>query len=121
MFSKVSKKIVAATLAVAVTVSCASIADTKDASAAAKLNKKSLRLTVGGKDAKLKASAKAKWSTSNKQVATVKGKGKTATVTAVGKGSCTITVKVGKEKLSCRVNVAAPKAGTVIYDLAKET
>jgi len=32
---------------------------------AAKLNKKSLRLTVGGKDAKLKASAKAKWSTSN--------------------------------------------------------
>ncbi len=39
MFSKVSKKIVAATLAVAVTVSCASIADTKDASAAAKLNK----------------------------------------------------------------------------------
>ena len=45
MFSKVSKKIVAATLAVAVTVSCASIADTKDASAAAKLSKKSLSLT----------------------------------------------------------------------------
>ena len=121
MFSKVSKKIVAATLAVAVTVSCASIADTKDASAAAKLSKKSLSMTVGGKDVKLTASAKAKWSTSNKQVATVKGKGKTGTVTAVGKGSCTITAKVGKEKLSCKVKVAAAKAGTVIYDLAKET
>ena len=106
MFSKVSKKIVAATLAVAVTVSCASIADTKDASAAAKLSKKSLSMTVGGKDVKLKASAKAKWSTSNKNVATVKGKGKTGTVTAVGKGSCTITAKVGKEKLSCKVKVA---------------
>lgn len=78
-------------------------------------------MTVGGKDVKLKASAKAKWSTSNKQVATVKGKGKTGTVTAVGKGSCTITAKVGKEKLSCKVKVAAAKAGTVIYDLAKET
>ena len=104
MFSKVSKKIVAATLAVAVTVSCASIADTKDASAAAKLSKKSLSMTVGGKDVKLTASAKAKWSTSNKNVATV-NKGK---VTAVGKGTATITATLTTgEKLTCKVTVAS--------------
>ena len=85
------------------------------------MNKKKLTLTVGGKDAKLTAGAKAKWSTSNKQVASVKGKGKSATVTATGAGSCTITAKVGSKKLNCKVTVKAAKSGTVIYDLAKET
>ncbi len=121
MFSKVSKKIVAATLAMAVALSCASIAAPADVSAKAKLNKKKLTLTVGGADAKLKASGKAKWSSSNKSVATVTGKGKTATVVAIAKGSCTITAKVGKEKATCKVKVNPPKAGTVIYDLSKET
>lgn len=122
MFSKISKKIVAVTLVMAVALSCASIVAPTDASAAkAKLNKKSLSLTVGGKDAKLTASAKAKWSTSNKAVATVKGSGKTGTVTATGKGSCTITAKIGSKKVTCKVKVAAAKAGTVIYDLSKET
>ncbi len=121
MFSKVSKKIVAVTLTMAVVASCASVSAPNEASAAAKLNKKKLSLTVGGKDGKLSASAKAKWSTSNKAVATVAGKGKNATVTAIGPGSCTITAKVGKEKLTCKVKVSAAKAGTVIYDLSKET
>ena len=120
MFSKVSKKIVAGTLVMAVALSCASVS-APEASAAAKLNKKKLSLTVGGKDATLKASAKAKWSTSNKQVAAIKASGKTCKVTAIGKGSCTITAKVGSEKLTCKVKVAAAAAGTVIYDLAKET
>lgn len=120
MFSKVSKKIVAGTLVMAVALSCASVT-APEASAAAKLNKKKLSLTVGGKDATLTASAKAKWSTSNKQVAAIKASGKKCTVTAIGKGSCTITAKVGSEKLTCKVKVAAAKAGTVIYDLAKET
>lgn len=120
MFSKVSKKIVAGTLIMAVAVSCASVS-APEASAAAKLNKKKLSLTVGGKDAKLTAGAKAKWSTSNKQVANVKGKGKSATVSATGAGSCTITAKVGSQKLTCKVTVKAAKSGTVIYDLAKET
>lgn len=121
MFSKISKKIVAVTLTLAVVASCASVATPNEASAAAKLNKKKLSLTVGGKDGKLTASAKAKWSTSNKAVATVAGKGKKATVTGVGPGSCTITAKVGKEKLTCKVKVSAAKSGTVIYDLAKES
>lgn len=120
MFSKISKKIVAVTLTLAVVASCASVSAPETASAAAKLNKKKLSLTVGGKNGTLKASASAKWSTSNKAVATVSGKGKKATVTAIGKGSCTITAKVGKESLTCKVNVAAAKSGTVIYDLSKE-
>lgn len=120
MFSKVSKKIVAVTLVTAVALSCANVA-APEASAAAKLNKKKLSMTVGGKDVVLKASAKAKWSTSNKQVAAIKAKGKNCTVTAIGKGKCTITAKVGSEKLTCKVTVKAAKAGTVIYDLAKET
>ncbi|WP_026835988.1 Ig-like domain-containing protein [Eubacterium xylanophilum] len=123
MFSKVSKKIVAATLACAMVASAATIAAPADTSAAAKvkLNKKKLSLSVGGKAAKLKASAKAKWSSSNKQVASVKGKGKKATVTAIGAGKCTITASASGKKATCKVTVKAAKSGTVIYNLAKET
>lgn len=122
MFSKISKKIVAVTLTMAVALTAVLVAAPTDASAAAKFNKKSVTLTVGGADVKITASAKAtKWKTSNKQVATVTGKGKTGTITAIGKGSCKITAKVGKETVTCNVKVNAAKAGTVIYDLAKET
>lgn len=122
MFSKISKKIVAVTLTMAVALSCASVVAPSEASAAkAKLNKKKISMTVGGKDVKLTASAKASWSTSNKQVAAIKGKGKKCTVTAIGKGKCTITAKIGSEKVTCKVTVKAAKAGTVIYDLSKET
>lgn len=51
-------------------------------------------------------SKKAKWSTSNKKVATVSSKG---VVTAKGKGTATITAKVGKKKYTCKVTVQVPK------------
>lgn len=123
MFSKISKKIVAVTLTLALALSAVVITSPTDASAAkAKFNKKSVTLTVGAKDVKITASAKAtKWSTSNKQVATVKGKGKTGTITAIGKGTCNITAKVGGTTVTCKVKVNPAKAGTVIYDLSKET
>ncbi len=122
MFSKISKKIVAVTLTTALALTTVLVAAPSDSFAAAKFNKKKVTLTVGGKDVKITASAKAtKWKTSNKQVATVKGKGKTGTITAIGKGSCKITAKVGKETVTCSVKVNPAKAGTVIYDLAKET
>ncbi len=122
MFSKVSKKVVACALVAALTVTCANYTATGADAKAAKLNKKSLSLSVGGKDGKLKASAKAKWSSSNKKVATVSKKSaKAVNVTATGQGSCTITAKVGSKKLTCKVKVSAAKSGTVVYDLQKET
>lgn len=123
MFSKISKKIVAATLVMAVALTSAVVAAPTDSSAAAaKFNKKSIKLSVGGKNVKIKASAKATgWKTSDKQVATVKGKGKVGTVTAIGPGNCTITAKVSGKTISCKVKVSSAASGTVIYDLAKET
>lgn len=121
MFSKISKKMVAVTLASAVVVTSAAIASPSDASAAKlKINKKSVTL-VAGKEVKLSVNAKAKWSTSNKAIATVSGKGKKCTVKGVAKGSATITAKAGGASATCKVKVNPPKAGTVIYDLAKES
>jgi hypothetical protein len=120
MFSKVSKKIVAGALVAALAVTCVNCTTTE--AKAAKLNKKSLSLTVGGADGKLTASANAKWSTSKKSVANVsKKKGKSINVIATGKGSCTITAKIGKKKVNCKVKVGEAKSGTLIYDLKKET
>lgn len=120
MFSKISKKFVAVAMVLAVAFSCASIV-APDASAAAKLNKKSVTLTAGDKAVTLTASAKAKWATSNKAVASIKESGKKCTVTPLAKGNATITATIGSEKVTCKVKVNAPKAGKVIYDLAKET
>lgn len=121
MFSKISKKIVAVTLASAVVVTSAAIVSPSDASAAKKLklNKKSATITAGD-SVELTASAKAKWSTSNKKAASIKANGKKCTVTGVAKGSATITAKVGKESATCKVKVNPMKSGKVIYDLAKE-
>lgn len=69
-----------------------------------KLSKSSLKLYVG-KSATLKVSgtkSKAKWSSSNKRVATVTSKGK---VTAKKAGNVTISAKVGKKTLKCKVAV----------------
>lgn len=73
-----------------------------------KLNKKKVTLTITDKKKnpavtlKVKnTSKKAKWTTSNKKVATVK-KGK---VTAKGAGKATITCKVDGKKLTCKVTV----------------
>lgn len=74
------------------------------ASAAVKLNKKTVTLTVGKSvTLKLKGTKKkAKWSSSKKSVATVNSKGK---VTAKKKGTTTITAKIGKKKYTCKVTV----------------
>lgn len=119
MFSKISKKIVAGTLVMAVAVTSALVSAPTESSAKAKLNKKSVTLTAGD-SVTLTASAKAKWSVSDKSKATISAKGKKCTVKGVAKGSCKVTAKVGKETLTCKVKVNAPKAGKVIYDLAKE-
>lgn len=119
MFSKISKKIVAGTLVMAVAVTSAVVSTPTESSAKAKLNKKSVTLTAGD-SVTLTASAKAKWTTSDKAKATITAKGKKCTVKGVAQGSCTITATVGKEKLTCKVKVNPPKAGKVIYDLAKE-
>lgn len=121
MFSKISKKFVAVALVLAVALSCASIVAPDASAAKAKLNKKSLSLTAGDNAVTLTASAKAKWATSSKTIVSIKGSGKKCTVTPLAKGTATITATIGSEKVTCKVNVKAPKAGKVIYDLAKET
>ena len=74
---------------------------------------KTIKLKVGEK-VTLKATVKpknstqkVKWSTSDKKVATVSGKG---VVKAVGKGTATITAKSGSKKASVKVKVSAGKA-----------
>lgn len=74
------------------------------AAAKVKLNRKKVTITVG-KSVTLKVKntkKKAKWSTSNKKVATVNKKGK---VTGKKAGKATITAKVGKQKYKCKVTV----------------
>ena len=88
------------------------VPDTVNAATKVKLNKKTAALTITDKKkspavtlkvkgVSKKAARKAKWSTSNKKVATVK-KGK---VTARKAGKATITCKVKGKKLSCKVTV----------------
>lgn len=77
------------------------------ASAAVKLNKKSVTLDIG-KTVQLKikgTKAKAKWSSTNKNVAAVSKKGK---VSAKSAGNATIKAKVGTKTLKCKVTVNVP-------------
>lgn len=97
---------------VAVAMVSALIANPVEAAAKAKLNKKKVTLTITDskknptttlkvKGVSSKVAKKAKWSTSNKKVATVK-KGK---VTAKKAGKATITCKVKGKKYTCKVTV----------------
>ena len=77
------------------------------ASAAEKLNKKSITLNVG-KTYTLKTTGtkgKITWSSNNKKVAIVSQKG---VVKAIKKGTATINAKYGKKKLTCKVTVKQP-------------
>lgn len=79
------------------------------AKSAVTLNKTSVTLEEG-KSVTLKVkgtSKKVTWSTTNKKVATVTGKGK---VTAKKQGSAVIKAKVSKQTLKCRVKVTAAAA-----------
>lgn len=80
--------------------------------ASMKLSKKSAILKTGQSiTLQVKGSKKkAKWTTSNKKVATVNQRGK---ITAKKPGKTTITAKIGKKKLTCKVTVKkAPKKAT---------
>lgn len=61
---------------------------------------------------------KAKWSSSNKKVATVSKKGK---VVGKKKGKCTITAKIGKKKYKCKVKILAPIGAKVDTSPYKKT
>ena len=89
-----------------------SLAAPVDAAQKPKLSKTKVTLTVSESvkhptfTLKVKGTKKkAKWSTSNKKVATVKN-GK---ITAKGKGKATITCKVNGKKLTCKVTVSECK------------
>lgn len=77
---------------------------TSEAAKAPKLSKKTASIVVG-KSVQLSVKntkKKVKWSTSNKNVATVSKKGM---VTAKKTGTAKITAKVGKKKYTCKVTV----------------
>lgn len=99
------KQILSLFLALALFISAGYTATEAEA-ATIKLNRTSLSLHVG-KSATLKVkgtTAKAKWTSSKKYVATVNSSGK---VTAKTSGSTTITAKVSGKKLRCKVTVKA--------------
>lgn len=121
MFSKVTKKLVATTLVLSLVLAAFAVSPA-DAATKAKLNKKTATISVGGKALTLKANASAKWSTSDKKVASLsKKRGKSIAVSALSPGTATITAKVGKTSAKCKVTVKSAASGTVVYDLAKET
>ncbi len=92
------------------------------AQAKTRLNKTKLTISVGQKvTLKVKGSRKkAKWSSSNKKVATVSRKGK---VRAKKAGKTTITAKVGKKKYRCKITVISiiiPTDGELIEKTTTE-
>ena len=92
--------------------------NTATVQAATKINKKSATMYVG-QTTTLKISGtktKAKWSSSNKSIATVNSKGK---VTAKKKGKVKITAKVGKKKYTCKVTVKNPSLNKTKLSLEK--
>ena len=77
--------------------------------ASVSLNRRSASVTVG-KTVKLKVKGtrkKAKWSSSNSKIATVN---KTGVVKGKKAGQVKITAKIGKKKLTCKVNVKKAKS-----------
>ena len=75
---------------------------------AASISKKKVTICTG-QTIRLKVNGvkkKARWTSSNKSVATVTQKGK---VSAKKKGITTVTAKIGKKKYTCKVAVESPK------------
>lgn len=75
---------------------------------AASISKKKVTICTG-QTIQLKVNGikrKARWTSSNKSVATVTQKGK---VSAKKKGTTTVTAKIGKKKYTCKVAVESPK------------
>ena len=100
-------RILAVILSLAMVFSMAGISGF-NVSAAAKLNKKKITISVG-QTVKLKVkknSKKVKWKSSNKKIVTVSKKGK---IKGKKAGKATVTAKIGKKKLKCKVTVVAKK------------
>lgn len=112
------KRVAAALLTVALTVSMIGVADVSDAAKKVKLNAKTAKVYVG-KTVTIKVKnaakkAKVTWKTSNKKIAAItkkvtKGKNAKVVVTGKKKGTATITAKykAGKKKVNmkCKVTV----------------
>lgn len=99
---------------------CFALIPSTKVEAAVKLNKKKVTLYVG-KSTTLKVKGtkkKAKWTSSNKKVATVSSKGK---VKAKKKGTAKITAKVGKKKYTCKVTVKEKSSSTPFVFTASQT
>lgn len=80
---------------------------TVEAATKVRLNKTKATL-IKGQTLNLKVSgtnARAKWSSSKPNIASVNSKGK---VTAKKKGNTTITAKIGKKKYTCKITVETP-------------
>jgi hypothetical protein len=87
-----------------------------EASAAVKINKKSLSLIVG-ENTTLKilgTKDKIKWISSDENIVMVSSTGK---VIALFNGSATITAIVNKKKYNCKITVTGPDDGKTLYDL----
>lgn len=97
---KNSKRIIASALFILMAFAISPI----QADAAVKISAKKKTLTVGQSvTLKIKGTKKkVKWSSSNKQVATVSSKGKVKTKKV---GTATITAKVAKKKYTCKITV----------------
>lgn len=106
MKNVITKRTLALILAVAMFMTTLATSPHVEA-ATIKMNK--TKVTIGvGDTYQLKVSGtskKAKWSTSNKKVATVNKNGK---VTGKKKGTATITAKIGKKSYKCKVTVKNP-------------
>lgn len=108
-------KVAAAVLSLAVTMTSVNIPTTAAAATKkVKLNKTKATLTVGKtmtlKLTQGKKTLKAKFTSSNKKIATVGSKGK---VTAKKKGTATITATYKKKKYKCKITVKAKPKPTV--------
>lgn len=98
------KKVLGVLLATALTVTSMQIVEKTQAAEKVRISKSDVSLKEG-KSIKLKmigTKKKVKWSTSNKKIATVTGKGK---VTAKKAGKCKIIAKVSAKKYVCNVTV----------------
>lgn len=85
---------------------------------AATISKKSVTL-IKGQSTTLKVKGtkkKAKWTTSDKSIASVSQKGK---VVAKKAGTATITATIGTQKYTCQVTVQTPKLSTTKLTLVK--
>lgn len=94
------------------------IGTTQTVTAAVKLNNKTITLIKGQKkQLKISGTSKAaKWSSSNKAIASVTNKG---LVTAKKKGTAVITAKLGKNKYTCKVTVQIPAISSTSKAIVK--